>query len=90
MADVLPLRPRVAAPPADISAGPLAVDAKGLTARLPAELRTIRTWGAAGKLPKPVRIGGRVVRLVAEIRAWLDAGAPDRAAWEARKAASRK
>lgn len=69
---------------------PLAVDARGLAGLLCCGLRTVRTWDAAGKLPAPIRIGGRVVWRVSEIRAWLAAGAPDRAEWEARKAASRK
>jgi predicted DNA-binding transcriptional regulator AlpA len=36
---------------------------------------------AAGRLPAPVRIGGSVRWRLDEIRAWLDAGAPDRATW---------
>jgi predicted DNA-binding transcriptional regulator AlpA len=32
-------------------------------------------------LPSPVRIGGRVVWRVAEIRDWLAAGAPHRETW---------
>ncbi len=91
MADVLPLRiPGVDTDPAagPVAAPvPLAVDAKGLTALLPVGLRTVRTWDAAGKLPRPVRIGGRVVWLVSEIRAWLDAGAPPRDVWERTRAA---
>jgi predicted DNA-binding transcriptional regulator AlpA len=66
---------------------PLAVDARGLTQLLPFGIRTIRTMDAAGKLPAPVRVGGRVMWLVSEIRAWLAAGAPDRATWEAMRAA---
>jgi predicted DNA-binding transcriptional regulator AlpA len=62
---------------------PLAVDAKGLTQLLPFELRTIRTMDAAGRLPEPLRIGGRVCWLVCDIRAWLAAGAPDRETWAA-------
>ncbi len=63
------------------------VDARRLAVMLCAGIRTVRTWDAAGKLPAPVRIGGRVVWRVNEIRAWLDAGAPDRETWEARRAA---
>ena len=90
MADVLPLRSVVADPSARRRLSPLVVDAKRLARLLCAGIRTVRTWDAAGKLPKPIRIGGRVVWLVDEIRAWLDAGAPNRDEWEARKAASRK
>ena len=94
MADTLPLRP--AADPTDPPArkrrrlSPLVVDAKRLAKLLCAGVRTVRTWDAAGKLPAPLRIGGRVVWRVDEIRAWINAGAPNRAEWEARKAASRK
>jgi prophage regulatory protein len=69
---------------------PLVVDAKRLAKLLCAGVRTVRTWDAAGKLPAPIRIGGRVVWRVDEITAWLGAGAPNRETWAARKAASRK
>ena len=89
MADVLPLRirPAVTDPPADPAGPPLVVDARRLAVMLSAGVRTVRTWDAAGKLPAPVRIGGRVVWRVDEIRAWLDAGAPDRETGAARRAA---
>ena len=95
MANLLPLRISPAEPtlPKNFRRrrlSPLVVDAKRLARLLCCGIRTVRTWDAAGKLPKPIRIGGRVVWLVDEIRAWLDAGAPNRDEWEARKAASRK
>lgn len=68
----------------------LVVDAKRLAKLLCAGVRTVRTWDAAGKLPTPLRIGGRVVWIVDEIRAWLAAGAPNRDRWEARKSLFRK
>ena len=91
MADTIPLRlvtgdPSPARPDAQ---PPLVADARRLARLLCCGLRTLRTWDSAGKLPAPLRIGGRVVWRVDEIRAWLDAGAPDRAIWEARKAARR-
>lgn len=89
MADVLPLRilrPE-ADPPPDPAGSPLVVDARRLAAMLCAGIRTVRTWDAAGKLPAPVRIGGRVVWRTDEIRAWLTAGAPDRETWAAIRAA---
>jgi len=46
----------------------------------------VRTWDAAGKLPAPIRIGGRVVWRLDEIRDWLNAGAPDRETWTAIRA----
>jgi predicted DNA-binding transcriptional regulator AlpA len=68
---------------------PLVVDARRLAKLLCAGVRTVRTWDAAGKLPAPIRIGGRVVWRVAEIKDWLDAGAPNRETWAALRAASR-
>ena len=92
MADTLPLRIPVSDPLARKHRRPLplVVDARRLARLLCCGIRTVRTWDSAGKLPKPIRIGGRVVWRVAEIRAWLAAGAPNRDVWEARKAASRK
>jgi hypothetical protein len=47
-------------------------------------LRTWRSWDAGGLIPRPVRIGGCVLWSLAELRAWRDAGCPDRRTWEAR------
>jgi prophage regulatory protein len=66
---------------------PLVVDARRLAKLLCAGVRTVRTWDAGGKLPEPLRIGGRVVWRVAEIRACLAAGAPTRETWAAIRAA---
>jgi predicted DNA-binding transcriptional regulator AlpA len=76
MSDLLPLRP-VAAPLARKRRrlSPLVVDARRLAKLLCVGIRTVRTWDASGKLPAPIRIGGRVVWRVSEIRAWLAAGA---------------
>lgn len=62
---------------------PLVADARRLARLLCCGLRSVRTWDAAGKLPEPIRIGGRVVWRMKEIRAWLAAGAPDRQTWAA-------
>jgi predicted DNA-binding transcriptional regulator AlpA len=61
---------------------PLVADARRLADLLCMGLRTIRTLDAAGKLPAPVRIGGRVVWRIDEIQAWLAAGAPCRDEWK--------
>ena len=84
MADVLPLRifPTAADPPAD-AAAPLVVDARRLAPMLCMGVRTVRTWDAAGKLPSPLRISGKVVWLVSEIHDWLRSGAPCRQDWAA-------
>jgi hypothetical protein len=64
------------------------VDARRLARLLCISVRTVRTWDAAGKLPAPLRMGGggRVVWILGGkfgIRAWLEAGAPDRETWAA-------
>ena len=92
MADIFPLRvlPADADPPADPIGSPLVVGAKELAGLLRIGLRTLRTMDAAGRLPKPVRIGHSVRWSLEEIRAWLAAGAPNRDEWEARKSPSHK
>jgi len=44
--------------------------------------RTWRGWDAAGKIPRPVRIGRKTFWRPKELRAWVDAGCPDREIWE--------
>ncbi len=93
MIDVLSLLPTVALkidPAAFTEEPPLVVDARRLAKLLGAGVRTVRTWDAAGKLPSPVRLGGKVVWRADEIRDWLAAGAPRREEWQARRAAARK
>jgi len=85
MADASVTDPPAARPRRKLS--PLVVDARRLARLLSCGVRTVRTLDAGGKLPAPVRIGGRVVWRTDEIRAWLAAGAPDRATWEALRAA---
>lgn len=90
MADILPLR---IADPLARSEGatiPLAVDARGLALMLSSSIRWVRTQDAAGKLPAPIRVAGRVLWNCSEIEAWLRSGAPCRSSWEAVKAVSRK
>jgi predicted DNA-binding transcriptional regulator AlpA len=45
---------------------------------------------AAGKFLRPFKLGGRSLWILAEVRAWLEAGAPDVKVWQARKAAGRR
>lgn len=92
MNDTLPLPARTADPPPARRRrrlSPLVVDARRLARLLCCGVRTVRTWDAAGRLPAPLRIGGRVVWRVDEIRRWLDAGAPDRQTWAALRDARR-
>lgn len=69
---------------------PLAVDAKRLGQLLTVSERTIRTWDGLGIIPAPNRIGGKVVWSVPEVREWLAAGSPDRATWNAMRAAKKR
>jgi predicted DNA-binding transcriptional regulator AlpA len=46
------------------------------------------TWDrlvSAGKTPRPLRLGKVLVWRVNELAAWVEAGCPDRAEWEARR-----
>jgi prophage regulatory protein len=45
---------------------------------------------AAAKVPSPVRLGGRTLWRVAEIKLWVAAGCPDRKTWQAMQAARAK
>jgi predicted DNA-binding transcriptional regulator AlpA len=38
---------------------------------------------AAGRVPAPIRLGGRTLWRVAELRDWVEAGCPDRRTWDA-------
>jgi predicted DNA-binding transcriptional regulator AlpA len=63
------------------------ISARDLAVLLRLSLRSIRSMDVAGRLPEPLRLSPGCVRWkLSEIRAWLDAGAPDRATWEARRA----
>jgi predicted DNA-binding transcriptional regulator AlpA len=45
---------------------------------------------SSGRMPRPVYLGGRAPRwCVEELRAWLDAGCPDRQTWEQLRRAGR-
>lgn len=63
----------------------LAVSARELAEMLDVSLRQVWRLNAAGKLPKPIRLGGSVRWKRAEIQNWFEAGCPDRKTWEARK-----
>jgi predicted DNA-binding transcriptional regulator AlpA len=69
---------------------PFVVDARRLARLLCCGLRTIRAYDAAGKLPEPIKLAGRVLWRVDEICAWLRAGAPDRSTWTAMRATREK
>jgi predicted DNA-binding transcriptional regulator AlpA len=43
---------------------------------------------SAGKLPAPVKLGGRVLWRVEELRRWSAAGCPDLRTWQALESAN--
>lgn len=63
-------------------------DAKTLGQKLKLSKRTIFRLNSCAKIPKPVRIGGSVRWISAEISAWIMASCPDRDTWEVMKAAA--
>lgn len=83
-----PSTPARPATPAE--SGPILVDARRLAPILCIGVRTLRCWDSCGKLPSPVRVGGKVLWNLDEIREWAAAGAPDRGAWAAMRAAQKK
>ena len=68
----------------------LLVRAKELAKLLSVSLIHIRRLDSAGKLPKPIRLGGCVSWRRGEILAWLEAGSPNREKWLAIQSASKR
>lgn len=73
----------------DALATVLAVSARQLAEMLGVSLRQIWRLNSAGKLPKPIRLGGSVRWDRAEVQEWFEAGCPDRRTWQARKEVAR-
>ena len=48
-------------------------------------LRTWQMWNAAGRIPRPIRIGRSPLWPLNELMEWVDAGCPPRSEWESRK-----
>ena len=65
--------------------GPLLLPAKEAAAICGTSLRTWRTWDSGGLIPRPVRIQRSTLWRSDELRAWVAAGCPKRAQWEAEK-----
>lgn len=59
----------------------------GAAARLLGISRTkFYRWSAVGRLPLPVKIDGAAHWRSRELAAWVEAGCPERAVWQARRA----
>jgi excisionase family DNA binding protein len=66
-----------------ISPFPALMTAAEVAAALNSSERNVRRLNSAGHLPRPIKIGRLVRWRPDELRAWIDAGSPDRATWEA-------
>jgi excisionase family DNA binding protein len=65
---------------------PLAVCTKELARLLAISVATLERWNNSGKLGPPgIKIGGRRLWPLAEVREWVNAGMPDRETWLALK-----
>ncbi len=63
----------------------LCLNIKQLASVLGVSSRHIERLDSSGKLPKPLRLGRAKRWRTSEIEAWLEAGCPDRRAWQATK-----
>jgi predicted DNA-binding transcriptional regulator AlpA len=75
--------PRTSSSTSDITPA-LLVTAKVAAEMCGKSLRTWRAWDAAGRIPRPVRIGRSTLWRVDELRAWVAAACPRREVWESR------
>ena len=60
----------------------LLIDAMGLARVLDRSLTAIRRDDMAGRIPKPITLGGSKKWRVTEIKDWVQAGCPKRSSWE--------
>jgi len=74
----------IAEQPIPVPPEALLIDAEEVARRLDVSPRTIWRLSSAGKLPKPLAVGGSRKWRADEIRRWVEAGCPARSAWDAR------
>jgi predicted DNA-binding transcriptional regulator AlpA len=74
----------IAEHPSTVSSETLLIDADEVARRVDVSPRTVWRLNSAGKLPKPVAVGGSRKWRADEIRRWVEAGCPARSAWDAR------
>ena len=72
-----------ATPPVDSTTTPLLLRAAQAAAVCGVSVRTWRTWGTLGKIPRPIYIGRTPFWRPEELKAWVAAGCPDRDRWDA-------
>ena len=61
---------------------PRMVGRRTLADRLDLSLATLDRLNASGKLPQPIKLGGRILWDIAEIAAWVASRCPARAKWD--------
>jgi len=66
-------------------AAPLLLTARQADALCGKSERSWRAWDVAGKIPQPIRVGRSTLWRYEELRDWVNAGCPDREAWETRQ-----
>jgi len=64
---------------------PILIGADELAAMLSLSTRTVRRHDSAGKIPRPLHVGGAVRWAYQECCDWISHGCPDRSTWEAIK-----
>jgi predicted DNA-binding transcriptional regulator AlpA len=79
-----------AKPMTEVEFQQLLISGEVLAKMLSISKRQIWRLRSAGKLPKPIHIGGSLRWRKAEIVAWIAEGAPDLHRWEAIKVAAKK
>jgi len=65
------------------STQPLLVDAKAVGAMLGRCERSVWRDAAAGRIPRPIELGGSKRWRLSELQQWAAAGCPNRDTWEA-------
>lgn len=73
----------------EVGIEPVLVDAKTAAATCGVSRSTWLAWDAAGLNPQPVRIVGRVLWAVDDLRRWAAAGCPGRETFQAEKRGSK-
>jgi len=61
---------------------PLTVSAAEAAELLSISRSTLYEWNTLGRVPSPVRIGGRTLWDYVELQRWVGAGCPPRVRWE--------
>lgn len=84
------IREATPAPERRVDDGAQLLSAEQLAGLLQVSKRTVWRLRSAGKLPRPVQLGGSLRWRSAEIHRWIDAGCPPLKEWEAAEQVSRQ